>query len=400
MDEKAKVKLTKARCELMMKKPFFGYLVSYLTFVENESVGIEINGRATCGVDDRGNLYYAPSFINQLSHREVQTILAHEVMHIATCTHTRKKWRKKDKWNVAADYAINELLCQDGFVMPQGGCLNSHFRELSAEEIYDKLPDMPTKQTWCVGVIKPGKGKGKGKGIGVIVGKGKKAGKGKSLGEASGKGMDKDWQKILAEAAMYAKSIGKDPAFADRLLKDVLSEQVDWRAIIYKQLLQVIKSKQTYMRPNTRREDRQIIFPKWENDKSEVIIALDTSGSIGQEELETFAGEMMTMCRQLPQLHLTVLSCDAEVHSVQEFDSNSYSPYRLKVKGGGGTSFVPVFEWIDKKMPFANLLIYFTDLMGEFPKIGMVPTLWVSTMKSEKAPFGDTTYISSEQLRR
>jgi predicted metal-dependent peptidase len=84
---------------------------------------------------------------------------------------------------------------------------------------------------------------------------------------------------------------------------------------------------------------------------------------------------------------------DAKVHKVEEFDPEE-AEVQFHPVGGGGTSFIPVFEEIEKRDIKPALLIYFTDLLGRFPEVAPnYPVLWVSTNENAVAPFGETTYL-------
>src|SRR5690606_39053631 len=88
---------------------------------------------------------------------ETVFLLAHEVLHVANLHHARRNARNLRKWNMATDYAINEMLTKHGFKMIEGGLLQQSYYEKSSEEIYSLLPDMPDNGSsdpgGCGGVI-------------------------------------------------------------------------------------------------------------------------------------------------------------------------------------------------------------------------------------------------------
>jgi predicted metal-dependent peptidase len=126
----------------------------------------------------------------------------------------------------------------------------------------------------------------------------------------------------------------------------------------------------------------------------EIVIAVDTSGSIGKLELEQFAGEVNAISEEAQPEAIHVVYCDAAVQSSQEFTASE--PVRLEPKGGGGTDFRPVFNWVDKNAIATVCLIYLTDLCCEsFPETPEYPVLWV-TESRRMAPFGETLRICPE----
>ncbi len=125
-----------------------------------------------------------------------------------------------------------------------------------------------------------------------------------------------------------------------------------------------------------------------------IVIAVDTSGSIGGKELDQFAGEISAISDEAKPEAIHVVYCDAAVQSSQEFQPSE--PIHLEPKGGGGTDFCPVFEWIEENRIAAACLIYLTDLCcHSYPDPPDYPVLW-ATNSRKTAPFGETVQISLE----
>jgi len=123
-----------------------------------------------------------------------------------------------------------------------------------------------------------------------------------------------------------------------------------------------------------------------------IVIAVDTSGSIGSLELDQFAGEISAIADEAKPESIYVVYCDAAVQSSQEFASGE--PLHLEPKGGGGTDFKPVFEWVEENGVLPHCLIYLTDLCcHSFPDVPEYPVLWVTDSR-KAAPFGETVQIA------
>jgi predicted metal-dependent peptidase len=85
---------------------------------------------------DGRRIVYNPAFVESLAPKELEAVLAHEVMHCALGHHCRRGERDPRLWNEAADFAINPLLMANGFTLPEDALLDPAFDNLSAEEIY------------------------------------------------------------------------------------------------------------------------------------------------------------------------------------------------------------------------------------------------------------------------
>ena len=126
----------------------------------------------------------------------------------------------------------------------------------------------------------------------------------------------------------------------------------------------------------------------------EIVIAVDTSGSIGRHELEQFAGEISAISEEAQPEAIHVVYCDAAVQSTQQFGPSE--PVRLEPRGGGGTDFCPPFKWVAENNVAPICFIYLTDLCCHlYPEAPEYPVLWVTDSR-RTAPFGETLRIGLE----
>jgi predicted metal-dependent peptidase len=136
-----------------------------------------------------------------------------------------------------------------------------------------------------------------------------------------------------------------------------------------------------------------IYMPSLENETvGELIIAIDTSGSIGGAELTEFASELASICESVSPARVRVLWWDTEVHAMQTFDDgyNNIASL-LKPEGGGGTMVSCVAEYINEHKLKAEGVIVFTDgyLESDIKWDISTPTLWLITQaKDFQAPSG------------
>jgi predicted metal-dependent peptidase len=197
-------------------------------------------------------------------------------------------------------------------------------------------------------------------------------------------------------AAAAARTQGHLPASIQRIVDALLVPKLDWRRILA-EFLTPSRSDWDWRRP-----DRRILaasgfhIPSLHSeDLEDVVVAIDTSGSIGQDELETFLAEV---CEILATSHRTrawVLTCDAELHAVVEA-SEQTTPEELApaLNGGGGTDFRPVFDWIRDRGISPACVVYLTDGYGTYPEQQPpYPVLWVLTRDHMTPPWGKTALL-------
>jgi predicted metal-dependent peptidase len=122
-----------------------------------------------------------------------------------------------------------------------------------------------------------------------------------------------------------------------------------------------------------------------------LVIGVDTSGSINQDELKQFAGEIDDILNQYPTT-LTVIYCDTSVAGIETFTAED-RPIRLEAKGGDGTKFSPVFAAANKMDDPPACLVYLTDMEvreSDFGPAPEYPVLFVNTgKKCKEPPFGE-----------
>lgn len=137
---------------------------------------------------------------------------------------------------------------------------------------------------------------------------------------------------------------------------------------------------------------QKMYLPNHNNPVLEAILAIDTSGST-QGYLEKFFGDTLNIMRQFGKFHLTVIQCDEEITEVREYTKNSRVPQSIQAKGGGGTSFIPVFEYVKQKKLQPRVMLYFTDGSGDVPeKAPDYPVIWVLTPNGQPPAIGARSF--------
>jgi predicted metal-dependent peptidase len=352
-------KLVKARTDLLMDEPFFGTLALRPDYIMSDDI-------PTAATDGK-NFYFNPKFLSSLNRYEMAGLLAHEIAHNMLAHSHRMGDRNPKKWNIACDYAINPILVDSGFKLPKDGLLDTKYKDMSAEKIYDLLPDETdeTKDSPSIGIVL----------------------KAKTESEAENQQAIAEIKISVAQAARAAKNCGKLPSHLSKLVDSLLEPQINWRERLRYCLGTVVKHDYSWMRPNRRFIAQNMYLPSLSSPGvGEIAVAIDTSGSINEDELNIFCSELNHLLDETQPSKVTVLYCDASIQAVEEYTADDL-PISLKIRGGGGTKFSPVFEHLQNEPPKA--LIYFTDMCGEFPEEPDYPVFWLATSRL-KAPFGET----------
>lgn len=378
-------KMQKARAGLIFDSPFFASIALRLRLVVDPS--------CQTAYTDGSVLGYNPEFVESLPLDEVKGLVAHEVGHVMLAHHLRRQGRDIKKWNIAADYALNDVLLAAGFKLPEGG-LRGMGTDKSAEYIYGNLPDEPPQDS------EDGQGDGQGQsqqGQGDPGGCGEvrdaQNGQGQALTPSELAAAEAEVKVMVAQAAQTAKMMGTLPAGLARLVGEIVEPKISWREVLRRFLTTSAKNDYSWMPPNRRHVHAGIYLPSLRSEElPEIVVAVDTSGSIGQREIDQFAAELTSVLQEF-QTTCTVLYCDSKIGKTETFTSQDL-PLTLNPVGGGGTDFKPPFQWVIDQDVNPACLIYLTDLeCNSFPEEPGYPVLWANIGKEQNMPFGEVITI-------
>ena len=377
-------KMQRARVQLIMGWPFFGSLALRQELVCNPAIE-----SARC---DGKVIEYNPAFVAKLTEPETQAVIAHEVMHVALLHHTRREHREDKKWQFATDFSINGMLIEQGLNLPKGFLHDKRYDDKTAEEIYTMLPDSPPK----------GKGGGEGDGNGGGQGASDPGGCGavgdaKVGSKAERDALEQESKIATVQAANSAKMKGNLPAQIQRMIDALLTPKVDWKTVLRDFMERIAKNDFTWRRPNSRYLSLGLYLPTAHSvEMGPVVIGVDTSGSIGINELNKFAAEVGSIINELKPETAHVVYCDAAVNHVDTFERGD--DFFMKPHGGGGTAFSPVFEYVQKEGIEPVCLLYLTDMYGSFPeKAPDYPVMWVATTDMKNNPWGEIVRLELDQ---
>ena len=399
MTDEIETKLSAARTRLILDRPFLGALVLRLPMTATRPERCK-----TIGTDVRA-LYYNPEYISNLSLEQTQFVLAHEALHCALSHFARRQHRVKHRWDIACDLAINPLLIKDGLKPPPGVLLKSGFEGMMAEEIYPYIEDDMQDETHDEHFydqenrssgsssgsqpLDQDQEQGGGAGAAGSEGESQSSGEGpRPLSETEQEQLAVQWRQRLAGAAQQAMQAGKLGGAMARLVDYLLQPQMPWRSVLAHYMSSIARDDYSYSRPSSRRGD-PAIYPSLRSGQVNVMVALDTSGSISDDDMREFISEIDAIKSQV-RARVTLQACDAKLVEGGPWIYEPWEEFQLPKKfvGGGGTEFAPIFEWVDQSDEQPDLLIYFTDARGPMPgQQPHYPVIWLVKGK-QSVPWG------------
>jgi predicted metal-dependent peptidase len=352
-------KLSKARTQILLKSPFLAGLILRCPLVEASD---KVETMAT----DGKNIYYNNKFVDKMSLPILMGTIAHEICHNAFGHTFRTGNREHDRWNEACDYAINPLILDDfKMELPEGILYSFEFTGQSAEIIYDKLKkrgEEPKNPSWG-GMLPP---------------------------SVEDKQLESAWKLATVQAAMSAKSKGSLPSRLAKYIADVSEPVVNWKSALRDYFTAKVPEDFAWYPPHQQYLAMGIHYPSLSQDSlGEIVVAVDTSGSITDNEFKDFLGEISAILGDCNPSKVHLMQCDTQVQSVVEFTAQDLPMKDVELRGRGGTDFRPVFEYIESNEIQPQVLVFMTDMYGDFPmQAPDYPTIWLRTSRRD-APFGE-----------
>jgi predicted metal-dependent peptidase len=434
MASDVETKLSAARTRLILDKPFLGALVLRLPMIAADDEWCK-----TVATDARA-FYYNPEYIDSLSIEQTQFVLSHEALHCALSHFARRNHRQKHRWDLACDLAINPLLIADGLTPCPDALYLQEYAEMTAEEIYPCLDEHENLTPHDDHVYDEENQSGGGRqGEGGQHESGEKGSLGgdqqqrQSPDDTGGRGdaqqpeqtrqeqgegeqqqpqqgsgagaehppplsrdemenLSVQWQQRLAGSAQQAMQVGKLSGPLRRIIDHLLQPQLPWRTLLARYLSVTARDDFNYARPSRREGD--YIMPSLKSHELDVVVALDTSGSVGDKEMTEFVSEVNALKGQI-RARVTLLACDSGLLG----EGWTYEPWEefdlpQHFIGGGSTDFRPVFEWVESEQRRPDVLIYFTDAQGRFPEHEpSYPTVWLIKGKAP-VPWGQRIQLN------
>ena len=371
----------RARIHLLTHRPFYAYLAMKMRqeWLEDCSGGLSCT--------DGETLFINPTEFVKLSKAQQVTTIVHEVLHCASGHLWRKGGRDMQKWNMAADIAIDNIIHADQFEagpweqsrakwLRSIGKKFEQFNGQVAEAIYDQLPDSP-KQPQC----------GCGGEGGCFKDQSQQDAASKSQAEAT-------WKANVVAAGQLA---GNQAGAWSELVKAAMPKP-PFHLKLFEYLNRGMGGDSDWAALNRRCMWRGLYLPtETRTVMGRVAWVTDTSGSMSHEQLKKAFGYFRGFRDQHPCV-ADLVCCDYGVSSHKTYEEWEPLPDTFKAKGRGGTSFDAPFEMLREKRIEPRVLIYCTDAYGRCTvSKPTYPVLWViiNGDRDWVPPFGEVCRVSS-----
>lgn len=353
-DAAIRKRIVQSRVNLMFSNPFFGNLVTRFKLIED-------NKRYKTAATNGRDFFYNTEFIGRLNDDELTFLFGHEVLHAVLDHIGRLGDRNAKLWFIACDYVVNSMLIEQRIgTMPNTGLYDAKYTGMSSDAVYDLIKNDSAEQDQqildehiCI------------------------AG-GDAINEAISDSMPTITSEELAQIADELKAVVIDlvsdlkisgnagciPGEIARIVGDLTDPKMDWRDILTAQLSSTNKDDYSWMRPSRRAWHMDAILPgrNFAESALNVAIAIDTSGSISNEMVRDFLGEVKGIMQSYDNFRITLWTFDTKVYNAVEFteiDIDEIDTY--DVQGGGGTDFSPNWDYMKERDLTPDQFVMFTD---------------------------------------
>lgn len=413
----AQMIVDKCTSRLLQGYPFWGNLL--LTF-DVQPTNHLTQTMATDGV----KLYFNVDYVEGQDEDILCTDLAHEGLHKAYMDPLRRGSRDPKLWNIATDYRINCDLNDSGFKLGDDYLFDPKFRGMDAEDIYAYLeqnPDDPANKQaqdkgGCgCGGLKDHPSKSQPDTGDKSEDEGDDGESDEPLGpedtgdpttgtdEAPTKGFssvpDADFGEAevlmqIAQAKNFAISQGNMPANIKAVIEELLNPKVRWEQVLQRFMETCAQDDFSWQAPDRRFLNSDMYLPSLQSEGVDTFVGcIDTSGSTTRFR-QQFVSELSRVAQVLKFRTFYVMYIDTKVSRVDEYKPEDL-PIKLNTYGGGGTSFVPPFTWLEERGITPKGMVYLTDTYGDFPYPPSYPVLWTvpAACKDAEVPFGEIVWI-------
>ena len=394
-----------ARVGLLLRHPFFGNMATRLRILAAD------DWLPTAAVDGR-NLYFNTQFFNAMNNKEIEFVVAHEILHCVFDHLGRREDRHPMLYNIAADYKVNNLLVRDriGTKPSIVDCFQDFKYDAdTSEEIYDKLfeqakQDMEDflKQMEEEGEMLDEHLDDDGE-SGGEEGEEEKDANGNAVSKKRPKYSKEEMAKIkdeikegMIQAAQQAGA-GNIPGEIQRMIKELTEPKMNWRELLRQQIQSTIRNDYTFARPSRKGWHTGAVLPGMNFDETiDIAVALDMSGSIGDDQARDFLSEIKGIMEEYKDYKIKLWCFDTKVYNEQDFNADGGDDLLdYEIMGGGGTDFDVNWSYMRENDIQPKKFIMFTDgyPWGSWGEEDYCDTIFVihsNHNKNIQAPFGLT----------
>ena len=403
MDKDVMDKIIVARVGLLLRHPFFGNMATRLQ-IKN------CNGWCPTAATDGRNLYYNTQFFNILSEKQIEFVIAHEILHCVFDHISRREDRDPMLYNIASDYIVNNLLIREGIgekVKQIPIFTDYKYDNWTSEEVYDDLHQQAEQKgdeyldklgklldehvDWEATSVPSAQGEGDTDTEGESTAPPK-------ISKDEMKKIRDEVKEAVMQAAQAAGA-GNVPAQIQRMIKELTEPKMNWKEILQSQIQSTIRNDYTFSRPSRKGWHTGAVLPGMNFDESiDIVVSFDMSGSISDDQARDFLSEVQGIISQYKEFKIKIWCFDTQVYNETDFSSDNgddittYQPI-----GGGGTEFDCNWQYMKTHDIQPKKFIMFTD---GYPWSSWGDDLYCDTIfvihgyhdKNFEAPFGVTTH--------
>lgn len=435
--------ISASRLRMRVKSPFFATLALFARFKPSYALD-------TAATDGK-TVFYNPEYLISLPTVQQDGLILHEILHMALLHTIRRHHRECELWNIACDIVVNGLIAEDkNYKLPPDGIRKPEWETKSVEEIYELLlqqpdeskpillmPDLLNKpladsdngensqqetinesgsnkknnSQKTINKSANNKGNNQQEAIDECPNNGNDTGSKENSSLNDNVNLEPEltgaieqhkqaelkayWHNAMQQANIVARTTNQGilPAGMERQFKELQSAQIDWRTYLWRYLVQTPTDFQGFDR---RFISQGLYLDTLAGESVQVYVCIDTSGSISDRQMNLFCSELQGILGAYPHLQCQLYYADANIYGGYELKANDDIP---KPIGGGGTSFIPFFEQVEKTRDLClqGVCVYLTDGYGDFPRDKpSLPVLWVVVpggLDMDKFPFGEVVKI-------
>jgi predicted metal-dependent peptidase len=341
-------KIVVARVGLLLRHPFFGNMATRMKLIDGS------DWLATAATDFR-NFYFNREFFEKMTPRQVEFVVAHEILHCVFEHMIRAEGRDKQIWNIAADYCVNGLLKRDriGDDPPVNFFHDKKYDGWSAEQVYDEIYNKYDEEAL--------------KQLGEMLdqhldGEGTDDGKGPKYSKEELKQIRDEIKEAMIQAAQAAGA-GNVPGEIQRMIKELTEPKMNWRDMLRQQIQSTIKNDFSFSRPSRKGQMSGAILPgSFFDNTIDICLALDMSGSIGDVQAKEMMSEVKGIMQEFKDFKIKVWCFDTQVYNEADFDGYTADQIdEYEIMGGGGTDFDANWTYMKENDIVPKKFIMFTD---------------------------------------
>lgn len=394
----AEQRLQKAVIDIMANTKYIA--LAGILMIGNRRIEDDVRLCPTAYTNGRDEVY-GRAFVDKLNDAELRFLVLHECYHKLYRHLTTWRWMYDENHqlaNQACDFVINVKLVDDNkadkFATMTGplkmGCFDEKYRAWDSAQVFADL--------------KKGGGQGGGQG-----------------GDGSGTGFDehgwddakemtaqerdelaREIDEAVRQGALMAGKVGSG---GDRDMLELLQPQVDWREVLRDFITSTCAGSDysTWRKPNRRYIGAGMYMPSGISEQiGEIVVAIDTSGSIGGPQLSAFLSEVGSIAETVHPEAIRLLYWDTQVcgDEVYKGDEVANLVKSTKPKGGGGTTVECVPAYLQDKQIKAQCVIVLTDgYLGGSWGDWHHPLLWVILDNKNAVPsVGKAVHIKQREM--